>query len=120
MRAIKDLTSWKNYEIAEKLGVTEETISKGRNGKTPSNQLLCGLKLLLELETLKRQPPPETAEQKVARLEARLNAMEKSTGKVTYPEPTTGHYRMNEKPTKKPRKKPPATPVTGVDDPTLQ
>lgn len=88
---IKDLTGKKSYEIAEALGVEPETISRGE-----SEQLLKALNLLLEVEQLKRQPPPKTNRELILELTDRVAAIERGLRTVAYPKQRSTHYEMND------------------------
>lgn len=76
--------TWK--EISPLVGVSASTLSRVANGKKKGGpQLLAGLNLLIELETLKRKPSVETMEQRIERLERELKAVQ--TGKYPAPKP---------------------------------
>jgi hypothetical protein len=79
--------------ISRVLGVHENYLSKVLNGKKDgSGQLYCGLKLLLELETLKRNERPKSVEEQLADLKREI--AELKTGK--YPEHRPRHDQLNE------------------------
>lgn len=117
---------WDQSEVERRLGWSKNYISKAKGGHSPINKpLLEGLRLLkvvIELQKqLEAQPPPETLEQKVARLEERLNRLDKFGGRVTYGEHQARHSAMNEKPEKplvgekNPPQLPPLTPKPTAD-----
>ena len=88
---IKDLTSKKSYEIAADLGVEPETISRGE-----SEQLLKALELLLEVEQLKRLPPPKSNRELILELEARVALIEKGLKNAPYPPHRPQHLEVND------------------------
>lgn len=69
--SINEIKKLKNYEIAEKIGVTPETISRGISGKYGSTQLLKALELLLEnIQMRERLDQIEAAQRTMALLTA--------------------------------------------------
>lgn len=87
----KEKRGWTQGDVEEQLGLSPKYISKVKQGFSQgSEQLFSGLRLLkrvIELEKqLAEQPAPETLEQKVARLEQRLNRLDKFGGRVSYGE----------------------------------
>lgn len=95
---IMDLTRERQVEISRRLGYDRDVFSRLKTDENycGSKQLLAGMNLLLELETIKRQPPVKTPEQEIRELKARLNAFERHLGTTIYPEHTPQGSALNE------------------------
>ena len=84
--------------IAKELGYSDDIFSQIKGGFAKgSPQLLSGLSLLRKVIELQNAPPPETVEQKLARLEFSVREIEKKVG-VSYPTVLSRAFEMNEGP----------------------
>ena len=85
--------------IAARIGIAETSLSKVYNGKKEGGkQILSGLALLLELETLKRRPPEKSLPEQISDLKSQIEGLQAQIAGsgAPYPRHTPASVQMNE------------------------